>query len=85
MLQGAHLLLDAITEDAWSREEIESILMAAAGEQTRADGKVDRGRLLWPLRVALTGKKKSPGPIEVAAILGREETLQRIKAAQALL
>lgn len=79
ILSGAHLLLSAIADKSWTRAEIESILLASAGEQTRADGKVDRGRLLWPLRVALTGKKKSPGPAEVAAILGKEETLRRIK------
>ena len=80
VLSGAHLLLSAIPENRWTRGEIESILLASAGEQTREDGRVDRGRLLWPVRVALTGKKKSPGPIEVAAILGRSETLHRIQS-----
>ena len=42
----------------------------------------DRGKLLWPLRVALTGKKASASPFEVAAILGKEKTLKRIKEAK---
>ncbi len=41
----------------------------------------DRGRLLWPLRVALTGKQASPGPFEIAEILGKEKTLEKIKQA----
>ena len=45
----------------------------------------DRGRLLWPLRVALTGREKSPGPFEIAEILGKEKVLERIKHAKKLL
>ncbi len=41
----------------------------------------DRGYLLWPLRVALSGKKASASPFEIAEILGREKTLQRIQEA----
>ena len=38
------------------------------------------GRILWPLRVALSGKQFTPGGgIEIAAILGKEETLARIR------
>lgn len=36
---------------------------------------------LWPLRVALTGREKSPSPFEAAALLGRERTLKRIAEA----
>lgn len=41
----------------------------------------DRGRLLWPLRVAMSGKKFSPGPFEIADILGKKEILKRISFA----
>jgi len=40
-----------------------------------------RGELLWPLRAALSGRKASPGPFEIAEILGKERTLKRIKEA----
>ena len=40
-----------------------------------------RGEVLWPLRVALSGKDKSPGPFEIMEIVGKEETLRRIEAA----
>ena len=39
------------------------------------------GDLLWPLRVALTGEKASPGPYEVMEVLGKERTLKRIRGA----
>ena len=45
----------------------------------------DRGKLLWPLRVALTGREKSPEPFEIAEILGKKEVLKRIKKAEDLL
>jgi glutamyl-tRNA synthetase len=43
------------------------------------------GDYLWPLRVALTGKKNSPGPFEVASILKKEISLKRIKRAIAII
>lgn len=43
-----------------------------------------RGKVLWPMRVALTGKEKSPDPFTVAEILGKEETLKRLRYAQSL-
>lgn len=41
----------------------------------------DRGLVYWPLRVALSGRKASPDPIDIATILGKEEVLKRINAA----
>ena len=58
-----------------TKENLEKIFFGAIGEG-------DRGALLWPLRVALTGKKASPGPFEIIEILGIEETLARIRAAK---
>ena len=43
--------------------------------------KYGTGQLLWPLRVALSGKKASPGPFEIAEILGKNKTLERIQNA----
>lgn len=39
------------------------------------------GELLWPLRVALSGQKTSPGPLEIAEILGLKRTLKRVREA----
>ena len=38
------------------------------------------GRIMWPVRTALSGKAVTPGgAVELANILGREETLKRLK------
>lgn len=75
----AFSLLQEKEEGAWNKETLEKNLFA------KAEAWDDRGKFLWPLRVALSGKKYSPGPQEIAAILGKEETLQRIKAALSIL
>ncbi|MBR5485107.1 MAG: glutamate--tRNA ligase [Oscillospiraceae bacterium] len=41
---------------------------------------IKSGRLLWPFRVAVSGKPATPGgATELASILGKEETLRRIR------
>ena len=40
-----------------------------------------RGAVLWPLRVALSGREKSPDPFIIASLIGKERTLQRITGA----
>ncbi|MFH1423716.1 MAG: glutamate--tRNA ligase [Candidatus Nealsonbacteria bacterium] len=72
-------LLSEISEKNWAKENLEKVLIQEA-EKTG-----DRGIVLWPLRVALTGKKASAGPIEIAEILGKEKTLRRLKEARALI
>ena len=42
-----------------------------------------KGEVLWPTRVALTGRDQSPDPFTVAYILGPEETLARLAQARA--
>lgn len=44
-----------------------------------------RGEFLWPLRVALSGREASPGPLELIEVLGKEEALRRIHHALELL
>lgn len=41
---------------------------------------VKNGQVLWPLRIAISGKESTPGgAIEIAELLGKEETLRRIR------
>jgi glutamyl/glutaminyl-tRNA synthetase len=42
------------------------------------DNQKDTGSYLWPLRVALSGKQKSPSPFELLSILSKEEVENRI-------
>lgn len=40
-----------------------------------------RGNVLWPLRVALSGKEKSPDPFTLLSVFGKQESLDRINLA----
>ena len=71
-------ILSKIKDGEWTKDNLENVLMPEA-EKTG-----DRGKLLWPLRVALTGKQASAGPFEVAEILGKEKTIKRIGEAKKL-
>lgn len=46
---------------------------------------VGRGMVLWPLRYALSGKERSPGPFTLIHILGRDTAYSRIKNAYDIL
>ena len=67
-------ILSEIEIRNWVKENLEKIIMS----ETETG---DRGKLLWPLRAALTGKESSAGPFEIAEIFGKEKTLKRIKEA----
>ncbi len=41
----------------------------------------DRGAVYWPFRVALSGKKFSPDPVDILQSIGKEKALIRIKRA----
>jgi len=77
-------VLKKINEEDWKRENLEKILLENASEFSKEIGKEagDRGYLLWPFRVALTGKEASAPPFDIAEILGKEKTLERIKKAR---
>ncbi|MFQ5541166.1 MAG: glutamate--tRNA ligase [Candidatus Paceibacteria bacterium] len=77
-LQRVHELLNAVSDDDWTNKSIKNALWGFA----EAEGK---GEVLWPVRFALTGQEKSPDPFTVAGILGKDETLSRIKRAAKLL
>jgi nondiscriminating glutamyl-tRNA synthetase len=70
-LEEIRELLENISETAWTRENIQDKLLELAGEK--------RGDYLFPLRWVLTGQQKSPSPFEVAWVLGKKESLERIK------
>jgi glutamyl-tRNA synthetase len=69
----AAIRADLAALDEWS----ESALEAALRRRADADG-VGAGKVIHPLRVALTGSGASPGIFEVARLLGRDTVLRRI-------
>jgi len=44
-----------------------------------------KGNVLWPLRVSLSGKEKSPDPFILCSVLGKTEALSRVNIAIELL
>lgn len=71
LLARLHSALDAVHN--WDTENTE-----AAVRQVAEDAGVKLGQVAQPLRVALTGRKTSPGIFDVLVLLGREESLARI-------
>jgi len=70
--------------DFWQGSEAWS---SAAGLKTASLNWIKKSGLtnvgvLWPARVALTGQRNSPDVFDVAIALGKERSLQRLKAAQ---
>ncbi len=72
-LKRSRQVLDSIAESDFQIEQLQERLLEEAGD--------DRGSLLWPLRVALSGKEKSPSPFEIAWAVGKEEALKRVATA----
>ncbi len=72
-LKAALPVLENITD--WTENNIHDALMSLV--QTLG---IKNGQLLWPVRTALSGEPTSPGgAMELADILGKEESLNRIK------
>jgi glutamyl-tRNA synthetase len=62
------------TVDAWTAEATER---AVRGYAERKGAKL--GAVAQPLRAVLTGQTTSPGIFNVLAVLGRQESLARLK------
>ncbi len=72
--------LELIAEEEWSQELLETTIVSWL-----KSSEFPLGNYLWPMRVALSGQKASPGPFEIAAILGKTESLAKIERATILL
>ncbi|MEG1925410.1 MAG: glutamate--tRNA ligase, partial [Ruthenibacterium sp.] len=72
-----HILELLQAQDVWTLDALHEKLMALVSTLG-----VKNGLLLYPLRVALSGKQFTPGGgIELAAVMGKEKTVARVKAA----
>ena len=68
-------LFEAISD--WCDENI----MAAQTGLAESMG-VKNAKVMWPVRIAAAGKAVTPGgAVEICRILGREETLRRLRIA----
>ena len=61
-------------EGNWDKENLKNLIWDWTSD-------VGRGQALHPLRMALSGVERSPDPFLLMDILGREESLERIKKA----
>ena len=66
--------LREISAANFTRENLTAAVMGAIGKH-------QRGEILWPLRVALSGQAASPDPMEIMDVIGKEESLRRIEIA----
>jgi glutamyl-tRNA synthetase len=73
LLEKEYAMLQGLSQ--WTYDTIHDGLYALM----EAEG-VKIGKVMWPLRIAAAGKTVTPGgAIEIAQILGREETLRRVE------
>ncbi|HEY8421339.1 MAG TPA: glutamate--tRNA ligase [Thermoclostridium sp.] len=71
-LKAALPVLENLSD--WSEKSIYDALMALAEEQ-----ELKSGQVFWPLRIAVSGQLVTPGgAVEIAEVLGKEETIRRI-------
>ena len=72
-LQWVLPVLEGISD--WTEQAIHDAVMAAIVEAGKKNGAV-----LWPLRIAISGLANTPGgAFEIAYLLGKEETLRRLR------
>lgn len=67
-------ILSSLDENDFSERSVQDAVMPYAASEGKKE-------VLWPFRVALTGKRASPGLFEVAALLGKKRTILRAKNA----
>lgn len=68
-------LLEHLDDSQWTEETIKEELIAF----TKWLG-LKNGQTLWPVRAILTGAQASPGAFEMLTVLGKEESIVRLKA-----
>ena len=79
MLKQAIPALESI--ETWTNEAVHDTLIALAEKLG-----VKNATLMWPVRIAAAGKMVTPGgAVEICYILGKEETLRRLRLGQSKL
>lgn len=96
-IDPAKLIWKGLVEDSEKNQktkqyltEVVNILEKIGGEVTKESAKDaifpyadanGRGEILWPTRVALSGREKSPDPFTLIEVLGLPESINRLKSA----
>lgn len=77
-LSEVRTMLESLDREAFVKETIKSTVWDYATN-------VGRGNVLWPMRVALSGKEQSPDPFTITEAIGKDAALKRIDHAISLL
>jgi len=76
-LSAAQKSLELLSEKDWeNQDKLNDALLKVVEKE-----KLDNGSVFWPVRVALSGLEKTPSPAELLWVLGKEESLKRLKKA----
>jgi nondiscriminating glutamyl-tRNA synthetase len=75
ILEEINAALDKLDSTDFVAEKLSATISAII----KKDG--NRGAVLWPLRVALSGQQSSPDPIEIMTVLGKDESMARVETA----
>ncbi len=75
-LESLKVILPAIEElEQWDNDSLYARLLKLAEET-----EINKKKILWSMRVAVSGKQFTPGGgTEIAAIVGKEDTLNRVR------
>ncbi len=73
-LQEVITLLTEVDADNFTPDNVKDSVWEYASD-------IGRGNVLWPMRFALSGQEQSPGPFAIASVIGKENTINRIKSA----
>ncbi len=70
-------LLSSLDENNFTSESVKTAIWDYATEK-------GRGIVLWAMRIALSGRDKSPDPFQISGIIGKNETIRRLINASSL-
>ena len=74
MLEAAVPALEALAD--WTQDSVHDCLIGLAERLG-----VKNATLMWPVRIAAAGRQVTPGgAVEICHILGKEETLRRLRS-----
>jgi len=73
-LKELTLIIESITK--WDKQTLNDKIIAWVKEN-----EYGVGDCLWPMRVALCGQQNSPGPFDIAEVLGKDNSIERITIA----
>jgi glutamyl-tRNA synthetase len=76
-LLKAREALDKLAEFDW----LKTAILNQTLETVVKKNQLANGDVFWPVRVALSGLEQSPSPSELLWVLGKEKSMERIKAA----